>query len=111
MKRVTHGFLCILSLMALVVIWRSSLEAQDPRPFSRSIAAPTGLITLTSEANNLQQVTVIDPQTRAMAVYHVERTTGRVTLKSVRQLHWDLQLEEFNGISPLPREIQSILGR
>ena len=74
-------------------------------------AVNSSLITHTAESNTGQQLTVIDPRTRSMAVYHVEKNTGKVTLKSVRQIHWDLQLDEFNGVSPTPREIQTLLSR
>ena len=30
--------------------------------------------------------------------------------KSVRNIHWDLQMIEFNGTKPLPDEVRSILG-
>ncbi len=60
-------------------------------------------------ADNRQQLTVIDPQTRVMSVYHIDVTSGAITLKSVRNIHWDLQMSEFNGVSPLPREIRALL--
>jgi len=56
-----------------------------------------------------QQVTVIDPKMRVMAVYHVDPTSGEITLKSVRNIHWDLQMEEFNGVKPSPRDIRALL--
>lgn len=55
-----------------------------------------------------QQLTVIDSRQRVMAIYHVD-TAGEVALRCVRNFHWDLQMNEFNGVSPLPREIQSVL--
>ena len=58
-----------------------------------------------------QQVTLIDPRTRAIAVYHVDRGTGVITLRSVRQAHWDLQMDEFNSSSPTPREIRALAER
>jgi hypothetical protein len=111
MHSATKGFMCVVDLLAVAALWRSVLQAQDPRPFTRMAAPAQQLITLTAESNQAQQLTVIDPTTRAMAVYHVDKATGRVSLKSVRQFHWDLQLEEFNGASPLPREIQTMLQR
>ncbi len=74
---------------------------------------PSGeLIALTSPVdNNHQQLTVIDPRTRVLGVYQLELGTGAVTLKSVRNLSWDLQMDEFNGVKPLPREIRSLLER
>jgi hypothetical protein len=68
------------------------------------------LITFTSQApENRQQLTVIDPRTRAMAIYHIDSTTGVVSLKSVRNIQYDLMMSEFNGVSPLPREIRSMV--
>jgi hypothetical protein len=68
------------------------------------------LITFTSPApENRQLLTVIDPRSRAMAVYQIDSTTGVVSLKSVRNIQWDLMMSEFNGVSPLPREIQGMV--
>ncbi len=68
------------------------------------------LVTVTAQAGeNRQQVTLIDPATRTMAVYHIDTTNGEIVLKSVRNLTYDLQMIEFNGTSPLPNEIRAIL--
>jgi hypothetical protein len=77
-----------------------------------STAASGGtLITLSSPAGeHREQLTVIDPVTRALAVYHLDAESGLVELKSVRNIHYDLQMNEFNGTSPLPNEIRSLLG-
>ena len=56
-----------------------------------------------------QQLTVIDPQVHVVSVYHIELATGEISLKSVRNIHWDLQMSEFDGVNPLPREIRSLL--
>ncbi len=56
-----------------------------------------------------QQLTVIDPKARVVSVYHIELATGEITLKSVRNINFDLQMTEFNGVSPLPREIRSLI--
>jgi hypothetical protein len=80
----------------------------------RNAPLPTGggLIALASPAGEQrQQVTVIDPDTRVLGVYHIESSTGEVTLKSVRNIHWDLQMIEFNGTHPLPREVRSIIDQ
>lgn len=69
-----------------------------------------GLVTLATPAGeNRQQITVIDPRTRAMAVYHVDTTTGEIVLRSVRNIQFDLQMIEFNGTKPLPGEIRAVL--
>src|SRR5262249_12934488 len=50
-------------------------------------------------------VTVIDPRQRVMAVYHVDRGSGAITPKSVRNITWDLQMIEYNSGNPLPQDI------
>jgi hypothetical protein len=72
---------------------------------------PSGeLIALSCEAvEGRQQVTLIDPKARVMSVYHIDRSTGKITLKSVRNVHFDLLMEEYNGTSPSPREIRALL--
>jgi hypothetical protein len=78
----------------------------------RTAPPPGGgsLIALATTAGEMrQQVTVIDPDTQVLGVYHIGLASGEVTLKSVRNIHWDLQMIEFNGTTPLPREVRAIL--
>jgi hypothetical protein len=43
-------------------------------------------------------------------VYQVDPRSGAIALKSVRNIHWDLQMDEFNsGGNPSPKEIRSLL--
>jgi hypothetical protein len=44
-----------------------------------------------------------------MCIYHVDTPTGTVTLKSARNISGDLQIDEFNAIGPLPRDIRGQL--
>ena len=75
-----------------------------------SVQGTDDLITSTVlTSDNRQLVTIIEPRTRVLAVYVVDGATGNVALKSVRNFHWDLQLADFNGNNPLPREIQSLV--
>ena len=68
------------------------------------------LITVAGPAGeHRQQLTVVDPDTRGVAVYHIDTTSGEISLKSVRNIRYDLEMIEFNGTSPLPREIRSLL--
>jgi hypothetical protein len=70
-----------------------------------------GVLALSTTFEGLQQITIVDPRTRVMSVYHVDAKSGEIVLKSVRNIHWDLQMIEFNATSPLPREIRSQLNR
>lgn len=56
----------------------------------------------------VQQLSVIDSQAKSLAVYHIEPTTGKILLRSVRSLQWDLQMEHFNGQTPLPGELRQV---
>ena len=105
----------VAGLVVLAVVVAATLVAggSDAVVLAQRAAAPRGepaaLVTLTSQIGDKQQLTLIDPQTHAMAVYHVDSASGEITLKSVRNIHWDLQMLEFNGKSPSPREIRAMI--
>ena len=54
-------------------------------------------------------VIIIDASAKTMAVYHIENVSGKIELKSVRPITWDLQLNGYNATSPLPEEIRVML--
>lgn len=58
-----------------------------------------------------QLMIMVDPESRVLAVYHVDGSTGKVSLKSVRNIQWDLLIEEFNGGTPSPREIRTLINQ
>ncbi len=90
---------------------RSHVYAQQPEQLIKSLGKQANdLIALSSDASEShQQVTLIDTKTHVMSVYHIDRRTGEIALKSVRNVQWDLRMEEFNGVSPSPREIRTLL--
>jgi len=45
-----------------------------------------------------------------LAVYHVDKATGEIALRSVRNITWDLQMVEFNSGKPLPQDIRNLRG-
>ena len=70
----------------------------------------SGLVVLgVTVDNRYQQVTVVDPVSRAMSVYHVDLMSGEMELRSARDIRWDLQMEYFNGKGLLPPEIRAML--
>jgi hypothetical protein len=90
-------------------------DAQAPRQasFERSVqdrvASSSDLLALSHDGGDgRQQITIVDPRQKVMAVYHVERATGALALKSVRNLQWDLQIEDYNSSSPAPRDIRAL---
>lgn len=61
---------------------------------------------LAPSASGLNQVVILDPNQRSIAVYSIEN--GNLQLRSVRSLAWDLRMEEFNGLPPLPSELRRV---
>ena len=57
-----------------------------------------------------QHLVVVDGRQHVLCVYHVEGASGEVSLKSVRNFHYDLQIEEYNSAAPTPREIRALLA-
>ena len=91
---------------------RTEVQAQQPLPAVKPLVLSDGLIALSSDtADGRQQVAVIDSKTRVMSTYHIEHKTGSISLKSVRNITADLEMEEFNTDHPLPRDIRAILNK
>ena len=99
------GGICVY--LALSVVGRdSTVFAQRAVPYEASGELTTFSTQLDA---NRQQLTVVDPKARVIAVYHIELGTGQMTLKSVRNIYWDLQIVDFNGTSPSPRDVRNQL--
>ena len=112
MRTVVLGALVVAALVvtAAAVTANPNSGLSQPTALDRSALVEGRLIALTaSVGDKYQQVTVIDPKTEAMSVYHIDLTDGKIRLRSVRNFHWDLQMAHFNGTAPLPREIQIML--
>ncbi len=112
MKRAILGTLLGAGLAALGVgVFDRPAELLAQHTAAYSPTGPGGeLIALPSlGADKSQMLTVIDPRQQAMGVYHIDLTNGKITLMSVRNIRWDLQMTEFNGVNPLPREIRALL--
>ena len=108
---VVGGGITVAIVAGLMIGWMATpnADAQRPLPSSRSAVDPAMVAMTTDIDERRTQLTIIDPQTRGMVVYHIDKISGEVSLRSVRNIHWDLQMDEFNGNSPLPREIRSLL--
>src|SRR5262245_20056790 len=111
MRAVASGLVVGLGVLALG--WVGLLEAQAQRPAAqeRTVSSPE-LVAMSYDAGDgRQQITVVDSRQRVMAVYHVDRASGALTLKSVRNLNWDLLIEDFNSDKPTPREVRALTQR
>jgi len=119
MKRAILGTLVGVGLvMAAAAMAQQRGEALPPRgaaaiptPAIAAPAAVTGtelIVVPTVLGDKVQMLTVIDPRQRVLGVYHIDTATGKISLKSVRNIHWDLQIDHLNTDEPLPQQIRSM---
>ena len=54
-------------------------------------------------------ITVVDTETKKIAVYHLNITTGELWWLSTRDIQPDLMVNQFNATSPLPSDIRQEL--
>jgi hypothetical protein len=104
------GVVVVCALVLAVARMPSAERASAQQSIESPQVGVGSLIALThTAAGNRQQVTVIDPVKRTMAVYHIEPEEGTIELMSERKIQWDLEMIQFNGTSPLPADIRKLL--
>lgn len=110
MKTTVLGALLLLAVTALAFFGSGHPNEALAERVAAGAADARELIAIPAMVSDkVQQLTVIDPHSRVMSVYHINLPDGAVTLKSVRTIHWDLQMTEFNGVDPRPQEIKAML--
>jgi hypothetical protein len=113
MKKAGLGFLVCLGLMAAALGGfgqRGEVFAQQ-RPVTGALPAGYGdlLVLPIPSGDKGQLLAVVEPRQHVMCVYRIDPATGKIALKSVRNLHYDLQMTNWNNEAPQPQEIQSML--
>ena len=108
----TAGY-CVVTALAVGALALAVEFPQASAQRTQPERAPPAdqLIALPFEAaDGKQQVTIVDPRTRVIAVYQVDKVNGSLALRSVRNVHWDLLMEEYNTShgSPTPRDIRAL---
>ena len=84
-------FACGIGLVAAAT-WCS---ADPPYVTGNQGVAATGAPLVThviAQENRPHTIVAVDPQNRSLAVYHIDLVTGKLALKSVRNVTWDLQI-------------------
>lgn len=111
MKLATLGTLVIAVLLIAFLTALPDGEVFGQRAAGPRAVVPEGeLIALsTIVGGRYEQLTVLDPRAKVLAVYHIDLETGKPELMSVRAISQDLQLTAFNAQRPLPQEIRSML--
>jgi len=105
--------ICVAAL-TLGAVWGAN--AYQPTPSAGGFhgqvppeRAVSGMIALAAETDKYQQIVVLDPGVGALAVYHIDLLSGRISLKSVRNIQFDLGMLEYNVDRPSPGELESLL--
>lgn len=113
MRRSLFGALLGASLVIAIAAGRSAIGGPESAFAADAPSRGSSELMTHVSATDGQPltVTIIDPRQRVMAVYHVDRGSGEITPKSVRNFTWDLQMIEFNSGSPQPQDIRNGLKR
>jgi hypothetical protein len=77
-----------------------------------AVAAAAGsemIVVPTSLGDREQMLTIVDPRQRVLCVYHIDLATGKIALRSVRNIQWDLRINDLNNEKPLPQEVQTLV--
>jgi hypothetical protein len=112
MKQAMLGVLVVVGLGVLLFCVFGPCERAMAQ--QRGISGPAGvggdLIVVPMPSGEKGQVlSIVDPRGRMLCVYRIDPLTGKIALKSARNLNWDLQMTNYNNEAPLPQEIQSLL--
>jgi hypothetical protein len=113
MKRARLGTLVGIALViaaVAVVEQRSEIFAQRAVQAPAPPAAMAGtevVVVPTPLGDRGQMLTIVDPRMRVLCVYHID-VTGKIALKAVRNIQWDMQITDLNNEDPLPRDVRSM---
>ena len=102
--------LAVAAVIAAGWLWLTGGQTAAQRPAPPESAAPGGLWISASPLDESRRLLlVIDPQFKNAAVYHVEAATGTLTLKSTRDISYDLMVGDFNAQAPKPADLKKML--
>ncbi|MGA2064622.1 MAG: hypothetical protein ABSG86_06625 [Thermoguttaceae bacterium] len=107
MRRAILGVLAGAGLMAVALAVSGQRDEVLAQRAVNPVAGCGDLIAIpTPLGDKGQLLTVIDPRQQVVSVYQVDLPSGKISLRSVRNIHWDLMMTDFNGERPLPQEIR-----
>jgi len=101
-----------VGVVATAVLAAGVMAAQRPTRAPAASAAGHAAAfwtAMTPLEDGRQMLLVVDPENRALAVYHVDPAGGTVTLKSSRDISWDLLVGDFNAQEPRPAALKKML--
>jgi hypothetical protein len=107
------GGLALAAIAGAAWCWTAGAEPT----YGVSLGSPAGgreLITHFLPADGKPTtLTIVDPHLRSIGVYQINRETGEIDLKSVRNFSADLQMDHYNNSnnSILPQAVRQGLDR
>lgn len=104
-------FIYAIAAAVIILGWSATAQPTLRRDGAGSVTTPGLIAHFLPEEGRATAVTVIDPQTKVMSVYHIGRENGQIQLKSVRPLQWDMEMTGYNTADPTPQEIRAGLER
>ena len=92
-----------------------SAQPRGARPGGGTTAGPAGegggmplWISASPLDDGRQLLLIVDPHMKSAAVYHVDGA-GALTLRSTRNITWDLLVPEYNAQEPRPATLKKML--
>lgn len=101
-----RAWLPIVAVLGVVALWEGGQLAAE------RVTTPVGQGLWISESrldDGRRLLLLVDPASRHAAVYHVDAAAGTLTLKSTRDVTWDLMVGDFNAQEPRPAVLQKML--
>lgn len=95
-------------LVAAAWCWTADAQQGYPSVGVAGLASRDLVTHFQDQPSGPTVLTVVDPQTHVVAVYHISHDSGEIKLKAVRNFELDLRLSDFNGGSPKPDEIRKM---
>jgi hypothetical protein len=96
------------ALVGVIGIWSLSGDPAPAGPATTTPVSSSWMLLSEGASDGGQQVVLVDTSAKKMAVYQINGK-GEIALKSVRNIAWDLRLDQFNALRPTPDEIRSML--
>ena len=105
----TRRVACLGVLAVAACAWYGSVTEAD-LPVAPGGAGRNGLVSqVIQQDGRPPAVLVTDPANSVLAVYHVDPMSGELSLKSVRNVTWDLKMLHYNidKEDPTPKDVRA----
>lgn len=103
-------FVCGIAIVPVFAAAGTAAQRAARASAAASTGHPGALWAATTPLDDgRQMLLVVDQEQRALAVYHLDPATGTVSLKSSRDISWDLLVGDFNAQEPRPAALRRML--